>query len=213
MAYSALKSPIQEEEEGIYIELEDFIPEPLDLSQIPEEQLSSEDRRNIAVNQAMKSSPETDPYDYSDVEESDDAYKEQLVKDAISKDEYEKIFERDDLNFETNPKEEIIEDKLQTEEKPSNYQGATYISYTLKDRYKLKIPVPTYRCEGSGKVTVNIIVNRDGKVISNEITANSSSDACLREAALKSVKRSKFNQNYDAPLKQRGTIIYIFEAQ
>lgn len=213
MAYSALKSPVVEEEEGIYIEFENFIPKPLDLTQIPENELSSEDRRNIAVNQAMKSTAETDPYDYSDVKESDDAYKEQLVKDAISDDEYEKIFERDDLNFDSNIEEEKIEEKEQTEDKPSNFQGATYISYTLKDRYKLKIPVPTYRCEGSGKVTINIVVNRDGKVISNEITANSSSDLCLREAALKSVKSSKFNQNYDAPLKQRGTITYIFEAQ
>ena len=213
LAFNSFYTPIVEEEEGIYIELEDFITKPLDINQIPEDELSQEDRRNIAVNNAMKGQKETDPYDYSDIEKSDEAYREELVKNAISEDEYEKIFERDDLNIE---EEKISKKKEKTEapkNKPSNFQGATYISYFLEDRYKMKIPIPTYRCETSGKVIVNIVVNRDGLVISQQIKDGSSIDNCLRNAALKSVKRSKFNQNYDAPLKQRGTITYIFESQ
>jgi len=214
LAYNALSTPTPEEEEGIFIELEDFIPKPIDLSQIPEDLLSKEDRRNIAVNQAMSNQQKTDPYDYSDVEEADDAYKEKLVKEALSEDEYKKIFERDDLNFETNSTPEKKEEKKeQKQDKPSNFQGATYISYFLKDRYKLKIPVPTYRCETSGQVTVNISVNREGRVVSYTITENSSKDECLRNSAIKSVKSSKFNQNFDAALKQKGSITYIFEAQ
>lgn len=212
LAFTSIYTPIPEEEEGIYIEIEDFIPEPIKIEEL--ENLSADDRRNIAVNQAMSNSKETDPYDYSNVEKADDAYKEQLVKDAISKEEYEKIFERDDLNInyeeEEEKKQELKEEKHET---PSNFQGSTYITYFLKDRYKMKIPVPTYKCETLGKVIVNITVNRDGKVSAYDIAPESTSNECLRTAAIQSIKKSSFNQNYDAPLKQRGTITYIFEAQ
>lgn len=214
LAFNAIYTPIPEEEEGIFIELEDFIPIPIDLNQITEGELNSEDRRNIAVNKAMNSQKETDPYDYSDIKESDDSYKEQLVKDALSEEEYKKIFERDDMNLEENIEEQEVNKEVdETNEKPSNFQGATYITYFLKDRYKMKIPVPTYRCETSGKVTINITVNRDGKVVSYEITENSTKDECLRSAAIRSARSSKFNQNYDTVLKQKGSISYIFEAQ
>ncbi len=213
LAFNSFYTPVVEEEEGIFIELDDFITKPLDINQIPEDELSQEDRRNIAVNNAMKGQKETDPYDYSDIEKSDEAYREELVKNAISDDEYKKIFERDDLNLEEKEiikKENDVDNK---QDRPSNFQGATYISYFLEDRYKMKIPIPTYRCETSGKVIINIVVNRDGLVISQQIKDGSSIDNCLRNAALTSVKNSKFNQNYDASLKQRGTITYIFESQ
>ncbi len=214
LAFNSIYTKVPEEEEGIFIELDNFIPKPIDLNQIPKDLLNEEDRRNIAVNNAMKGDEKTDPYDYSDIEESDDAYKEQLVKDAISDDEYKKIFERDDLNIQEKENEqESQKDPQNKKTKPSNFQGATFISYFLKDRYKMKIPVPTYKCEISGTVAINITVNRDGIVISYKIAEDSSTDECLRNSAIQSVKQSKFNQNYDAPLKQRGTITYIFEAQ
>ena len=216
LAFNAIYTPVEEEELGVLVELEDFIPQELEQNQNVEENLNSEDRRNIAVNNAMKNEQETDPYDYSDIEKGDDAYKEQLVRDAISDKEYDKIFEREDISLEENSDdivEEKQEDNLDEIDKPSNFQGATYINFFLKNRYKMKIPVPTYRCESSGKVIVNITVNRDGRVVAHKISEDSSLDECLRASAIRSVKSSKFNQNYDAPLKQRGSITYIFEAQ
>jgi len=214
MAFNALYTPIVEEEEGIYIELEDIVPKLIDLNSIPEEKLSSSDKRNIAVNRAMQSQSETDPYDYSEIDEADDSYKEQLVKDAISEDEYKKIFERDDWNLEEDKPKEIKTKKVTDKQnKPSNYQGSTYISFYMKGRNKMKIPVPTYQCETSGTVTVEIVVNQDGRVISYQISSNSSVDECLRNAAINSVKKSRFNQNYTAPSRQRGSITYTFEAQ
>ncbi len=214
LAFNSIYTEIPEEEEGVFVELDDSKPKPVDLNQIPKDLLSQEERRNIAVNNAMKDEKESDPYDYSDIKEADDNYKEQLVKEAISDEEYKKIFERKDLKIQKNTTEQNIKkDSDKKETKPSNFQGATYINYFLKDRYKMKIPVPTYKCETSGTVAVNITVNRDGIVISHQITEDSSKDECLRNSAIQSVKASRFNQNYDAPLKQRGTITYIFEAQ
>ena len=214
MAYNALYTPIPEEEEGIFIELEDIVPELRDLNNIPEEELTNSDKRNIAVNRAMHSQPETDPYDYSDIKEADESYKEDLVKNAISEEEYKKIFERDDWNLEEDkPKDPEQKKDSKEEKKPSNYQGATYVSFYLKGRNEVKIPIPTYQCETSGKVTVEISVNQDGRVVDYQITSNSSMDECLRKSAIKSVRKSRFNQNYTAPLKQRGSITYTFEAQ
>lgn len=214
LALTSIYTPVVEEEDGILFEIEELKVEKPDLQNIAEDELTENDRRNIAVNNAMNSRPETDPYDYSKVEKADENYKEQLVKNAISEKEYEKIFEREDINFEEETTPEEKTEIIQKENQPSNFQGSTYISFFLKDRYKMKIPIPTYRCETSGKVIIEIFVNRDGRVVSYEISETASTlDECLRNAALNSVKNSKFNQNYDAPLKQRGTITYIFEAQ
>ena len=214
MAYNALYTPISEEEEGIFVELEDIAPQIRDINTIPEEELSNSDKRNIAVNRAMHSQPETDPYDYSDIKEADESYKEDLVKNAISEDEYKKIFERDDWNLEEDkPKYPEQKKEAKEEKKPSNYQGATYVSFYLKDRTEVKIPVPTYQCETSGKVSVEITVNQEGRVVDYQISSNSSTDECLRKSAIKSVKTAHFSKNYTAPSKQRGSITYTFEAQ
>ncbi len=216
MVISTIHTPMPEEEEGVYIELENFLEDSPQLEEPQDEtDMSAEERRNLAVNRALKDVDKTDPYDYSDVEEADEEYKASLVKKAISDEEYHKIFERDDLNIDD---EASIEEEQQEVEEalnvtPSNFQGATYITYFLKDRHKIKIPVPTYKCEGSGKVIVNIEVNRKGIISSFSIDKNSTLDDCLIKAAKESVKRSKFNKKQDAPLKQRGTITYVFEAQ
>ncbi len=216
MIIGAIRTPMPEEEEGVFIELESFLEENLqDIEDTQtDENISSEERRNIAVNRALKDVDKTDPYDYSDVEKADEAYKESLVKKALGNEEYKKIFERDDLNLEEeNYEEEPQESEEISKETPSNFQGATYITFFLKNRHKVKIPVPTYKCESSGKVIVNINVNRKGFVSSFDIDAKSTTDECLIKSAIASVKQTKFNENYDAPLKQRGTITYVFEAQ
>ncbi len=217
LAFNSIKAPMPEEEEGILFEFEELpqIEEESPLLEKDIEDMNSEERRNFAVNKALTERDQTDPYDYSDVEEADENYKESLIKKAISESEYQKIFEREDLDIEDayNDSEEKKEDKIEEQTTPSNFQGATYISYFLKNRHKLKIPVPTYKCESSGTVVVNIEVNRKGKVSSFKIDNQSTSNTCLRDAAIASVKKARFNQNYDAPLKQQGTITYVFEAQ
>ncbi len=215
MAYTHLYTPKEDVESGIEIDfMEPEEPPKEELSKTDElENLSDEERRNIAVNEALKNSPKTDPYDYSDVEKSDEDYKKELVKNAISEEEYKKIFERDDMNFEEPVKDKPKEKQNQNQTKPSNYQGSTYISYFLQERTKKSIPVPTYQCEQSGKVTIDIVVDMYGTVVQSEVNANSTGAECLREAALRSARRAKFSVNKNAPPKQRGTITYIFAAQ
>ncbi|MBN2668729.1 MAG: hypothetical protein JXR60_05805 [Bacteroidales bacterium] len=214
LAFTHIYRPIPDEEAGVFVELED-LPTVLPPQTENLENLSQQERHNIAVNKAMQDRDKTDPYDYSDIDKADENYKEQLVKNAIGDDQYKKIFEREYMNIDDNidDRKKENQDNNEQHNQPSNYQGATYISYFLKDRYKMKIPVPTYKCETSGKIVMNIVVNQDGKVVSHEVDPSSNQDDCLIKAAIQSVERSKFNQNYSAPSRQRGTITYIFESQ
>ena len=111
-------------------------------------------------------------------------------------------------------KKDEVKPETKNEKKESNYQGATYIKYNLKDRHDRKLIIPTYKCEGYGKVVVKIIVNKSGKVIKAEIISSSANGSdCLNNAALSSAKKSLFDKNINAPIKQTGTISYTFKEQ
>jgi hypothetical protein len=115
--------------------------------------------------------------------------------------------------------EENIEDKykdvLPEENKPSEFKGKTNIVYSLENRYDLKLKVPVYMCENSGKVMVNIIVNRNGNVVSASVDESRSTvkDYCLYEAAKNAAMQTRFNTSYEAPLMQKGFIEYHFMPQ
>jgi hypothetical protein len=95
------------------------------------------------------------------------------------------------------------------------YKGATTTIYYLKDRMHVHIPLPVYQCEGSGKVVMNLVVNRDGYVIDAIIDKQKSqiNADCFVEAATRCAMSTRFNASQTAPEKQRGTITYIFIAQ
>ena len=95
-------------------------------------------------------------------------------------------------------------------------RGKVTVSYSLSApvRHALKMPVPSYMCEGGGEVIVNIVVDRDGYVMSADVDERQSAkNNCLREAALDKAKESVFNADVNAPAKQRGTIEYLFISQ
>jgi hypothetical protein len=96
------------------------------------------------------------------------------------------------------------------------YKGATTVSYELGNRRHMFIPVPAYKCQGHGKVVVNITVNRRGYVLKAEIDKNDktdSQDPCLIETAVRDAERSRFNESATAKEPQQGSITYIFFAQ
>lgn len=95
------------------------------------------------------------------------------------------------------------------------YKGPTTITYFLKGRNHVYIPVPVYKCQGSGKVAMEIEVNRNGYVVSATVNKSESqiTEECLEEAASRAALTTRFNVNNSAPEKQRGRITYIFIAQ
>jgi hypothetical protein len=108
-------------------------------------------------------------------------------------------------------KTDFINDKGE----PSVFRGATTISYNLKGRNYVYIPTPQYKCQGGGKVVLDVTVNRRGYVVSAEINRKKSqiSEECIAEAANTAALTTRFNEKTDAPEKQPGTITFIFVAQ
>ncbi len=109
----------------------------------------------------------------------------------------------------------IEEENSSDDKKPIVFTGKTNIFYSLENRYHLRLPVPVYKCEGFGIVEVQIFVDQKGFVV-NALIPNlgeSMNEICLAEAAKTAAMSTKFNSDFDAPLRQQGTITYHFQPQ
>jgi hypothetical protein len=90
----------------------------------------------------------------------------------------------------------------------------TTVSYFLENRWHRYLYIPTYKCQGGGTVTIDIVIDQSGKVISATIAENKSThDQCLLEEAFHSATSAVFNSDNKSPTKQVGTITYVFLAQ
>jgi TonB family protein len=94
-----------------------------------------------------------------------------------------------------------------------SYHGPTRISYSLEGRKMTHEDIPVYKCESSGNVTIDIVVSPSGEVIGQSVSASSTNEDCLIEAALDAARKSQFNIKLDAEPKAHGTISYEFVAQ
>ena len=97
----------------------------------------------------------------------------------------------------------------------ANFSGPTRIYYNLPGRTHTYLPLPIYKCEGSGKAILTIEVSPKGIVLSAKIIAaeSTTSDPCLIEAAVNSAIISRFNPDVNAQKIQTGTLTYLFVAQ
>lgn len=91
--------------------------------------------------------------------------------------------------------------------------GSKGYSYDLKGRSSLSIPKPTYNLQESGKVVVEITVDRNGKVVNarSGMPGSTTSNSVLFEAAKKAALKATFNSDANAPAFQQGTITYHFQ--
>jgi hypothetical protein len=173
---------------------------------------------NIARNLANKTEEKINPADYID------KVKEELIKSGkLGVENY--IDEKKKLKEIKSDKNSGLEKdsiKRKEAEKPdesqkmaANYKGATRIYYNLANRTHTYLPIPIYKCQGAGKVVLNIEVNQNGFVEKAQIIANESttSDDCLIETAVTTALISRFNSDYNSPKVQKGTLSYQFVAQ
>jgi len=177
-----------------------------------------EEMLNIARNLASKPAEEVDPSEYIDM------VKEELIKSGkLGPDNYideqKRMREQggdEKLAFQEEEKEKTDEEMTEESRKmAADYQGPTRIYYDLSGRIHTYLPIPIYKCRGSGKVVLTILVNQKGSVISASIrTAESTtSDPCLTETAIKTALISRFNADIKSPKEQPGTLTYHFVAQ
>jgi hypothetical protein len=175
-----------------------------------------EEMLNIARNLSNRPEEKIDAADYIDM------VKDELIKDGkLGIDNY--IDEQKKLN-EMNGEENLAYDD-KTEEKENeptesqkmaaNYQGPTRIYYDLEGRTHTFLPIPVYKCQGSGVIVLIIQVNQKGIVEEARIieAESTTSDICLSEAAVSTALISRFNADINSPKIQTGTLTYQFVAQ
>ena len=168
-----------------------------------------ESRSNIPVNIARQ----------LDEQLSTDKYVDEIENelDKGRSEEYRELEERLRELEELSQEELIMEgDEIPENQIDEPFQGPTNIHYDLEFRYHWgRLPVPVYQCIGEGIVEVKIAVDQRGRVIQAEIDkpGDSFNQICLAEAARKAALQTRFNADFDAPVRQQGTITYHFIAQ
>lgn len=90
----------------------------------------------------------------------------------------------------------------------------TTISYRLVNRNDIDLPNPVYTCYGSGRVVINIEVDRLGKVVKNSFnkSASTTNNQCLVDAALEYSQQARFSTDASKAV-QLGTITFNFPGQ
>jgi len=176
-----------------------------------------EEMLNIARNLANKADPRVNPDDYIDM------VKEELIKSGkLSADNYideqKKAAEKPDENLAFDDESKVKDDEnkpTESQEMAANYQGPTRIYYELEGRTHTYLPIPIYKCQGSGKVALRIEVNQKGSVEKTQVIAGESttSDNCLIEAAVRAALITRFSSSINAPKIQAGKLTYHFVAQ
>jgi hypothetical protein len=215
---SAMKREIAAE---IILAMEQEMPDPamkkaLELAKSEQfENATAEELVNIIKNMADK------PLDI-DPKEYEDMVKEELIKSGLLN---EKNFIDDQKMAEEAGREEIaipdeeikpqVTEKNQKPEEKGTFRGPTRIFYDLAGRRHVFLPIPIYKCEGAGQITLAIVVDRAGNVLKAEPASGLSTtkDACLTETAVNHALRSRFNSDQGAPEKQGGYLTFVFVSQ
>jgi len=193
-------------------------PEELRATTIEKILKGDEEMTNIARNLSSKSEEKINPSDYID------KVKEELIKSGkLGVDNY--IDEQKKLNeLRTDEKlaieeepvaKKVIEKPKVSQEMAANFKGPTRIYYDLVGRNHMYLPIPIYKCQGSGLVVLGIEVDQNGNVQRAQVVEREStaSDPCLVETAINTALQSRFNPDANSPRIQLGTLTYQFVAQ
>lgn len=219
---SDLKKDLKDEFEIEMVAIEEPVLEEKKIIELPATTVENvlrdnQEMLNIARNLASKPEEKIDPEDYID------KVKEELIaggKLGLDNyiDEWRNRSQQQDEGEEADfPKDTVPEkeDANESQKMAANYQGPTRIYYDLSNRYHTYLPIPVYKCQGSGKVTLEIEVNPRGEVEKAAIITDLSTtvDDCLIVTAVNTALISHFNSDINAPKIQKGTLTYHFVAQ
>lgn len=206
----------------VLVDEDDFeAPDPFEkekkiqeLNKSIEEMLKQEEyidnRKNIAVNKAED--PTEDKYTQTKIQanQTEEEYRQQLIKNAIGESDYDKYI-KNKAKYKENkivvPKESKPQDVKKTV-----YTGPSNIIFYLDNRELRYLDIPVYLCQGSAKITINIIVNPSGAVTKAQVneTESNSNDQCFLEAAYNAASKARFSSGNKS---QNGKITFHFVAQ
>jgi hypothetical protein len=176
---------------------------------------SAEELVNVIKNLADK------PVDI-DPKEYEEKVKDELIKSGeLSEKNFideRKMAEdagREGINIDVKQAESHVTKKKDKPEENVTFKGPTRIFYDLAGRHHVYLPIPIYKCEGAGQITLTIEVDQSGNVVKAEPASSLSStkDPCLTETAVAHALRTKFNVDFSAPIRQAGFLTFIFVSQ
>ncbi len=202
------------------------------LIEFPEELLNEPELPEEEIQQPEETMPNDPASDYSEPQSrlTNQASKQIMENEEFFDEEYTKELEaarqlsqnvREQLSKETVDLDDI-EMPVETTAEGMNpdsvknviYAGESNIVYYLENRYHLRLPVPVYLAQSGGKVVVDILVDRQGRVVKAEPQKNSLvRDEQIFLYAKAAAQRTVFNADPQAPELQKGTIHYTFIAQ
>lgn len=205
-------------EEPLVIEFPDILPEEevkVLVEDNPEEISIPVDRTinnltNLASNRLSERNNTNSPDKFFDdqyLKEINEA--KQLVSNVNNQLSKEKL-NIDDIKMPVESTEGMNPDSI----KNTNYTGESNVVYYLENRYHVSLPIPVYLAKGGGKIIVDIVVDRNGRVTQ----ASPRADRSIRDEqiifyAQAAALRTLFNADSSAPAAQKGTIHYTFIAQ
>jgi len=215
---SALKSKVASE---VYITLEQEIEEQSttekDIEEMTQDEIakyaSLEQIVNIAKNIADEPM-DIDPAEYQD-RVKDELIKSGQLSESNYIDEKKGAEAADDEEIAVVDKEQKPVEVLKKKEKYTTFRGPTRIFYELSGRHHTYLPIPIYKCEGAGQISLSIEVDRQGNVLSATPASklSTTSDECLTETAVTYALKTKFNSDESAPSVQKGFLTFVFVSQ
>lgn len=98
-------------------------------------------------------------------------------------------------------------------DKNSTSNKSSSVTFSLRNRDKVRLDPPIYLCETTGKIVVNITVNSNGLVTDTYINSSSSSNnQCLIDHALEYANKAIFSSDANSK-SQIGSITYYFKGK
>jgi hypothetical protein len=204
-----------------YIEIE-FPVEPAEAKELSENVISGQDEKISAVPSSgdiAAANVTNRPSNRGDVTAKDpffDKDYEREIKEAKELvDDVNKQLSREIVDINSIEMPEVNTEGMKEEEISNKiYTGESNIEYHLGKRYHIRLPIPVYLAKGGGTVTVDISVNREGRVISAKArNAGTVRDEQIYLYAEIAAGRTFFNADQTAPAVQNGTIRYTFIPQ
>jgi hypothetical protein len=104
-------------------------------------------------------------------------------------------------------------------EEQAEYYGPTTITFEFREaplnRGKVRFTVPVYRCQGSGRVRVEVAVLPNGNVEEARVLGpiEGTDRVCFSDAALAAARSSRFRVELSGPERHMAVITYSFVAQ
>jgi len=211
----------QDQELGIELEfeertLESMLEEMEEMEEVPAEWLEQLMRqRELASNRAVNLNAENQ---FTEEISTDDYVQELLeqIEEARDMEDREKL---EELQAILASADYVPPEPGEAEEEGGEYGGPTTITYEFleepRNRGKVKLTIPVYRCQGSGLVRVQVLVSPDGSVREAEVLEpiEGSDRICFADAALAAALSSQFRIELSGPAKHRAVITYSFVAQ